>query len=122
MKKALLIGLALLFVSSAVSAQQLAMFTDVNRTSWCAEGVTVGSMVTVYLFANPGPEGMQCIELSTTHEGGAYMPFATNWAPNTLPPQMGSFPDANMAACFDGCYFDWVWACNAMLYLSLIHI
>ncbi len=116
MKKALLLGLTLLFVSGAVSAQQLALYADAERTTWCAENADVGAMVYVYLFVNPVAEGITCIELNTTHEGGMYMAFAPTYNPETVQPIMGGFPDSDLGGCFGGCQSDWIWFANVMLF------
>lgn len=122
MKKVLLLGLALLFVSSAVSAQQLALYIDEGRTEWCALDAN-GEYVYVYLFGYLA-EGLQCVELSTISmvepvEGEPYpvsseiRAFAAEYPADIADPIMGTFPNEDFGACYNACYNDWVWLVKA---------
>lgn len=119
MKKALLLGAALMFIAGSASAQIIGMYTDDTHTSWCVESAAAqGNMVTVYIFGSPNADGMTCLEFSTTTEGGGYMAFTPTWADDIASPQMGSFPDNDLGACWQGCKDDWAWLLNATLFIT----
>lgn len=117
MKKALLLGAALMLIAGSASAQYMGLYTDATHSEWCVEnGVGV---VTVYVFGGPTVDGMECLELSTTTSGdGTFMAFAPTWHPDVVDPKMGGFPDENLAACWGSCWDDWQWLLNAGLYLT----
>jgi hypothetical protein len=129
MKKVLLLGLALLFVSSAVSAQQLALYVDAERTAWCSDAPA--GYVWAYLFGYL-PEGFQCIEINTIlmTEPVGEDPYtsieidefdALNIAFNAdlAPPAMGTFPNSDLGVCYNACYHDWTWLVRARLFIYI---
>jgi len=110
MKKVLLLGLALLFVSGAVSAQQFALYNDEDRTTSSVLDVTSGMFVRAYLFANPNADGVICIELSVAASGGAFMPFASVYHPDVAQPVLaGGFPTGDVGGCWNTCKYDWTY-------------
>ena len=119
MKRILLLGLALLFVSSAISAQQIAMYTDETRASWCAVDIGPYMDVYIYLFVGPTQAGIKCIDINATHEGGAFRAFAPTWNEDDVNPgaTLGTFPDNDLATCFFACQYDWNWVCRGELML-----
>lgn len=117
MKRILLLGLALLFVSGAVTAQQVAMYTDETRTSWCAVDCALYTHVYIYLFVGPPAEGAKCVDLNSTHEGGMFMTGTPEWNPDINPAHLGNFPDADLACCFNTCQQDWNWAIKGDLFI-----
>jgi hypothetical protein len=120
MKKVLLLGLALLFVSSAVSAQQLALYNDVDRTTFSVLGVESGNMVRVYLYVNPPADGLTCIEHGMLAEGGAFMPFQPVYHPNVAQPVLAAgFPTGDTGGCWSACMNEgWVYFCYADLFIQ----
>jgi len=119
MKKALLLGAALMFIAGSASAQFMGLYNDEARTSWYVEdAAAIGNMVTVYVFGGPTADGMKCMEFSTEVIGGAYMPFAPVWHPDIAEPQMGTFPGGNLGACWQSCYSDWTWIVSATLFIQ----
>ena len=109
MKRILLLGLALLFVSGAVSAQQVAMYVDEARASWCVMDAMPYDFINIYLFINPPAEGAKCIDLSTVAEYGNYRVFAYEPNPGAQDPILGGFPDDDLAGCFAACQDTWNW-------------
>jgi hypothetical protein len=112
MKKVLLLGVALLLVSSVVSAQELppwgyyGWFADANATVNCASGAA-STFVDAYLFVKPGNQGVSCVELRTTLLEGATMVWSTTLNDIAPPAPAGIF-NVEFFACFNNCYFDWV--------------
>ena len=120
MKKVLLLGLALLFVSSAVSAQQFALYNDEARTTFSVLGVEMMDLVRVYLFCNPPADGLQCIELGMLVEGeGSFNPFQPVYHGDVAQPVLAAgFPTGDTGGCWNGCYSeDWVYFCYADLFM-----
>ena len=114
MKKALLLGAALMFIASASSAQLIGLYSDLDHTTWYADTPTAGTVVQVYVFGAPTAEGMSCLELSTELVGDAsYFLLAATWHPDVVDPKMGSFPGGNLGACWGGCKDDWTWLISA---------
>jgi len=119
MKKALLLGAALMLIAGVVSAQHIGLYTDEARSSWYVEDAAAqGNIVTVYVFGNPTADGMRCIEFSSTVTGGSYMAFTPVWHPDVVEPQMGTFPDANLAACWGSCHYDYTWVLKSTLMIT----
>ncbi len=119
-KKVTILGLALLLVSGAASAQWISLFTDEERSSSSILYVPSGSIEEVYLFAHPSAEGVTCIELNSFTLGdGSIQSFAAVYNEDVAPPVMGTFPNSDLAGCFQTCHQDWAWFCRAsLLYLS----
>jgi hypothetical protein len=118
MKKALLLGAALMFIAGSASAQFVGLYTDETHTSWCYEGDNTGSIVYVYVFGQPNADGMKCLEFTTTVTGtGAYMAFAPTWQADVIDPKMGGFP-GDLGACWGSCMNDWQWMLNAGLFIQ----
>lgn len=116
MKKALLLGAALMFIASGASAQLIGLFTDVERTEWNA--TSSGGIVTVYVFALPTPAGMTCLELSTEASNDNFMAFATTWHADIVEPKLGNIPNENLVACWASCKDDWTMFCSAGLFMQ----
>jgi len=127
MKKVLLLGIALLFVSSAVSAQQLALYIDAERSTWCSEAEY--GYVWAYLFGYL-PEGFNCIELNTilmteptsgdpypSIEIDEFDALNISFNEDLAPPAMGSFPNSDLGVCFSACYTDWTWLVRCRLFI-----
>ena len=125
MKKVLLRGLALLFVSSAVSAQQLGLYIDNTRTSWCSDAMVVYAYLWGYF-----PNGLQCVEVNTilmTEPVGEdpypsipemeFDALAPVFNADVADPVMGSFPNSDLGACYDACYSDWTWLVYVRMFI-----
>jgi hypothetical protein len=125
MKKVLLLGLALLFVSSAVSAQQLGLYIDNTRTSWCSDAMVVYAYLWGYF-----PNGLQCVEVNTilmTEPVGEdpypsipemeFDALAPVYNAEVADPVMGSFPNSDLGACYDACYSDWTWLVYVRMFI-----
>ncbi len=122
MKKVLLLGLALLFVSSAVNAQQLALYNDEGRTTFSVLDVAMGTMVRVYLFCAPPADGLTCIELGMLAEGGAFMPFQAVYNDDVSEPVLaGGFPTGDTGGCYNTCHQeDWVWFAYCDMFIQSV--
>ena len=69
MRKALLLGLALLFVASAASAQlgYIGLYVDDTRSEWCARGQAAFYPVTMWIWCLPGVNGQICAEFMVAY-------------------------------------------------------
>jgi hypothetical protein len=117
MKRAMLLGFALLFLSGAASGQYLAVYADETRSAshvW----VEQGDYVNVYLFAFPTQEGVICIELNTfTQTWGdlTFRAFNPVYHEDAAQPVMGAFPNGDLVGCWNSCHYDWIWLCHTLL-------
>ena len=115
MKKALLLGAALMFIASGASAQMIGLFVDANHADWNVD--MPSGVAYVYVFASPTAEGMTCLELATVADNANFMAFATAWAPDAAEARMGNIPNENLVGCWTSCKFEWTWLCNAGLFM-----
>jgi hypothetical protein len=114
MKKVLLLGIALLLISSVASAQlppwgYVGFFADADHTINCIEAAGM-SQVHCYLFFKAGSDQLSCVEFSTTVTSGSGSFFlgTTTLNPDIADPKPTGFLDADVLACFSSCYNDWV--------------
>lgn len=114
MKKGLLLGIALLVIASAVSAQAppqgyFGLFYDEGGTTWCFTGA---GMTTIYFLALPPADGLKCVELQVIIPAGFYL-FGEVFNPDVKTPVMGTLA-TGMAACFNTCQQgEWTLVCSA---------
>lgn len=118
MKKALLLGVALLLIASVVSAQlppqgYIGLYADDNHSSWCINAT--GSQ-TMYCFVLPPEAGMKCIEISTVLSSANIAVFSPIYNDDVAQPVMGGVP-GDLAACFNSCWGEWVMAFSATLFI-----
>jgi hypothetical protein len=118
MKKALLLGVALLLIASVASAQLppqgfMGLYADANHTEWCIYGT--GSF-TMYLFVLPPEAGMKCVELSTVLSSTNIAVFSPMYNADVQQPVMGGVP-GDLAACFGNCWLEWVDVFSATLFI-----
>jgi hypothetical protein len=118
MKKALLLGVALLLIASVVSAQLppqgfIGLYVDDAHTTWCIEGT--GSF-TMYCFVLPTVDGMKCIEIKTVLSSANIAVFSPVYNADVAQPVMGGVP-GDLAACFNSCWGEWVQAFSATLFI-----
>lgn len=118
MKKLILISIALLLVSGAVSAQPvgyIGLFIDEDRTSSCVTGVGFYP-VEIWISCLPNPAtGMLCAEFMLT-----YPPNVIQSTSTTTPLMcvtLGTI-DTGMSACLCECAWSWTWLFHQMLYVT----
>lgn len=114
MKKALLLGVALMFVASSVSAQYMGLYLDLDHS---VNFELDAGMVTVYLFAYRA-DGMKCVELSTTASNDNAFFGATTYHPDAMAAGGGNLPNDDILKCWASCKFDWTWMCYAQLMMT----
>ena len=120
MKKALLLGAALLFISSIAFAQQLpplgyiGLYADaretplpdeVARTDWCIS--IAGAQFTMWVWALPGENGLKCAEFAVSYPEAGIFPGTEELNPAQSVAQ-GSLANG-LSICFSDCQYDWQW-------------
>ncbi len=111
MKKYLMVFLAVLLFSTAVSAQTqgyIGLFADVTHTSWCASAASVPGSFNMWIYCLPRSDGLKCAEFMIQ------MPADPTFFIGGSTPQAGSSiilgdPATGVSFCFSECQTDWVW-------------
>jgi hypothetical protein len=111
MKKVLLLGIALLLVSSVASAQlppwgYYALVADEARSTNCVAAPMM-TEVWCYLYAKPGADQLMCFDFGTVMTGAA-MVAETSMNDDIAQPGPTAFINVNVLGCFNSCYSDWV--------------
>lgn len=118
MKKALLLGLALLFLSSAAFAQlppngYIGLYVDEHATC-CVTGVGFYP-VEMWIWCLPSDLGQICAEFMVVYPVGVIQSVVTT---NPLVSvTLGTLPEG-MSVCFADCQWDWNWPFHQALYVS----
>ncbi len=117
MKKALLLGLALLLVSSAAHAQYgyIALFTDDARTAWCVTG-TGFYPADVWIWCLPGVNGQICAEFAIGYPSNVIGSTVT-WNEPLISVFLGDLPNG-LSVCFVDCQHDWFWIVHMALWVT----
>jgi hypothetical protein len=121
MKKALLLGFALLFISSAVFAQPpvgyFGLFTDDAAGGWCGSPApTWPPSLTFYGVAVPGVTGLKCVEFRLIYDSTNASLGTATYNPGVAV-NTGTF-DNGIAICFEFCQTAMVWVFSMPLFSS----
>lgn len=115
MKKALLLGLAILLISGAANAQgYIGLYADDAHTTQCVNGLMVP--LTFWIWCLPGADGQICAEFM--------IGMPANTIPSTVTPNaplisvtLGDL-DSGVSVCYVGCQDDWNWCFQRTFYVT----
>jgi hypothetical protein len=116
---ALLVGMLLASVVPLESqAQDIGLYFDEVRSSWCVEEGT--GMYEVWIWARPGENGLDCFEFSMTSEQypGNFMAFAPSYNAALEQPILGGLFYDVFGGCFEECQSDWVWIARNNIFVT----
>lgn len=119
MKKGLLFGLALLFVSSVAFAQlppvsYIGLYVDGDHSSSCATGAGFYP-VEMWIWHLPSDQGMICSEFMLVYPANIIQSVVTT---NPLVSvTLGTLPEG-MSVCLTNCAWDWNWTFHQALYVT----
>lgn len=121
MKKALLIGIAMLFAASAVSAAPavpyIGLFSDVTPGhSVCSYTGTASSRV-IYVWVLPDVNGCFGAEFKILTSDVDLVTLGSPTFPAFVPVSNGTL-DAGISLTFNACQYDWVWIVSFRVYLD----
>jgi len=120
MKKYLLVFLAVLLFSTAVSAQTdgyIGLFADDTRISWCKSGDAFPIIFEMYIFCLPRADGMFCAEFVVNYPADPTVITATVTAGAGISIVKGDLA-AGVSVCYLECQNDWVWPFHQMIVLQ----
>ena len=117
MKRYLMIFLAVLLFSTAVSAQTngyIGLFADDTHTTWCTAAATIPGAFTMYIIALPRDDGMFCAEFAIQMPADPTLVMATATPNPDNSVIMGDLA-SGVSFCYLVCQNDWVWIYNVMM-------
>jgi len=119
MKKGLLFGLALLFLSSVAFAQlppvgYIGLYVDGEHSSSCAMGVGFYP-VELWIWHLPSDLGMICSEFMIVYPLNVIQSTVTT---NPLVSVTLGTLDAGMSVCLVNCAWDWTWSFHQALWVT----
>ena len=115
MKKALLLGLALLLVSGVANAQYIGLYVDEHST--CHVYNPGGFFpATFWIWSLPGPNGQTCAEFMIVYPLNIITSTVTANDP-IISVTLGDL-GTGMSVCFIDCQYDWNWSFQQLIYLT----
>ncbi|MCK4549227.1 MAG: hypothetical protein KAU49_03625 [Candidatus Krumholzibacteria bacterium] len=120
MKKYLMIFLAVLLFSTAVSAQTdgyIGLFADDTRTAWCKSGSSFPVIFEMYIFCLPRADGMFCAEFMIDYPADPTVITATVTQGAGISIVKGDLA-SGVSVCYLECQNDWVWPFHQMIVLQ----
>ena len=120
MKRYLMVFLAVLLFSPAVSAQPngyIGLFTDIDHTSWCGTAATIPGNFNMYIYALPRHDGMFCAEFMIQMPDDPTLMMATATPNPGYSIIMGDLA-SGVSFCFLECQTDWVWIYTVMMVVT----
>jgi hypothetical protein len=119
MKKAILLAIALLLVSSAAFAQPptgyIGLFNCSVHSSWCATGVGFYP-VQMYVWCLPSYFGQICAEFMVCYPVNVIQSTVT-WNTPIISVQLGDLA-TGLSVCYIVCQWDWHWIANQLIYVT----
>ena len=117
MKKALLLGLAILLISGAATAQggYIGLYADEGRTTQCVSGEGFYS-VSMWVWCLPGEKGQICAEFLVTYPLNTIQSTVT-WNDPLISVTLGDLP-SGLSVCYQECQWDWNWPCYQLVYVT----
>lgn len=116
MKKALLLGLALMLVSSVAFASEgyIGLFVDAGHTSWCITNPGGFLPFTMYVWCLPGSLGQICAEFMVTYPPNCIQSTISANDP-IISVTLGTLP-TGMSVCYIECQYAWHWNFQQIIY------
>ena len=121
MKKALLLGAALLLIASVSFAQQLpplgyiGLFADDMHESWCTS--IIGAAFNMWIWALPGENGMKCAEFAIQYPTAGIFAGTVTVNPGKSA-TLGDLP-GGFSICYTECNWDWQWIAYQSIFVMV---
>jgi hypothetical protein len=118
MKKYLMVFLAVLLFSTAVSAQTqgyIGLFSDDTHTSWCASAASVPGNFTMWMFALPKEGGATCAEFMIQMPADPSLIMATLTPHPDASSAIIGHPTSGVSFCWNLCHEGWTWIYSALM-------
>ena len=116
MKKALLLGLAILLISGAANAQgYIGLYADAGHTTQCVSDM-MPTPVTFWIWCLPGANDQICAEFMMSYPANVIAStVTTNDAIVSV--TLGDLA-TGMSVCYDPCQTDWNWCFQQLIYVT----
>lgn len=117
MKRYLMVFLAVLLLSTAVSAQTngyIGLFADVDHTTWCATPASIPGNFNMWIYALPRADGTFCAEFMLQGPADPTLILAGMTANPGNSIILGD-PLSGVSLCFPDCQFGWTWIYQVMV-------